>query len=99
MFQALLNFILNLIMKLYQLLITPVILLIQGLFPSVSEYFEHITEFLNIVANYADFVVDITFLPKTAILLLFDYMLIKSTISLGIQGFRAFLNLYKTFKL
>ena len=94
----LIDFVFDIVNKLYSTLLSPIISGIMVLFPATAIYFNHISTFLNYALTYASWVLDVLCVPDNAIILLFDYALIKFAIH-GIQlGVKLTIRVYELFK-
>ena len=64
MIKAIINGIFKLIINFFNLLMSPVISLITGLFPALSSFFGYITLFLNYSFQYVGLALDLLFIPR-----------------------------------
>lgn len=99
MIKALFLGIINFVIKLMELILTPFISVVTGLFPEVSVFFGYITSFLNKALTYVGLVLDLFLVPRGAIALLFDFWIISSSIYLAILSVKFFVNVYQKFKM
>lgn len=99
MIKALFLGIIKFVIKLMELMLTPFISVVTGLFPEVSVFFGHITNFLNQALSYVGLVLDLFLIPRGAVALLFDFWIISSSIYLVILSVKFFVNVYQKFKL
>ena len=97
MIKALFLGIIKFVIKLMELILTPFISVVTGLFPEVSVFFGHITNFLNQALSYAGLVLDL--IPRGAVALLFNFWIISSGIYLAILSVKFFVNVYQKFKM
>lgn len=56
--------IIKFVIKLMELILTPFISVVTGLFPEVSVFFGHITNFLNQALSYVGLVLDLFLIPR-----------------------------------
>lgn len=56
--------IIKFVIKLMELILTPFISVVTGLFPEVSTFFGHITNFLNQALSYVGLVLDLFLIPR-----------------------------------
>lgn len=82
MLQIIIKAIFFIIAKIYDLVLSPFFSVIFALFPTVATYFSYITTFLNSAFTYFATCLDLLCIPRTALLLLFDYYAIKYSIYL-----------------
>ena len=82
MINALLSGIFKLITSLANAILSPVILGITSLFPSLTTYFTSINNFLSYSITYVGTILDLFLIPRSALVLLFDYFLITYSIYL-----------------
>ena len=99
MIKALFLGIIKFVIKLMELILTPFISVVTGLFPDVSVFFSYITSFLNKALTYVGLVLDLFLVPRGAIALLFDFWIISSSIYLAILSVKFFVNVYQKFKM
>ena len=90
MIKALFLGIIKFVIKLMELILTPFISVVTGLFPEVSVFFGYITSFLNKALTYVGLVLDLFLVPRGAIALLFDFWIISSSIYLAILSVKFF---------
>lgn len=98
MFGAIVKGLFNLVIKLFELLLTPIIAGITILFPSLGTFFTAINTFLNYSLTYVGLCLDLLFVPNTAIVALFDYFIITYSIYLLSIGVRFGITIYQKFK-
>ena len=77
MIKALFLGIIKFVIKLMELILTPFISVVTGLFPEVSVFFNHITSFLNQALTYVGLVLDLFLIPRGAVALLFNFWIIS----------------------
>jgi hypothetical protein len=99
MIKALFLGIIKFVIKLMELILTPFISVVTGLFPEVSVFFGYITSFLNKALTYVGLILDLFLVPRGAIALLFDFWIISSSIYLAILSVKFFVNVYQKFKM
>lgn len=64
MIKALFLGIIKFVIKLMELILTPFISVVTGLFPEVAVFFGHITNFLNQALSYVGLVLDLFLIPR-----------------------------------
>lgn len=64
MIKALFLGIIKFVIKLMELILTPFISIVTGLFPEVATFFGHITNFLNQALSYVGLVLDLFLIPR-----------------------------------
>ena len=99
MIKALFLGIIKFVIKLMELILTPFISVVTGLFPEVSVFFGHITNFLNQALSYVGLVLDLFLIPRGAVALLFNFWIIFSGIYFAILSVKFFVNVYQKFKM
>lgn len=99
MIQSILSGIFKLIIKLFNALLSPIVALVTSLFPSVSSFFGYISTFVSQALTYVSTVLDLLFVPRGALVLLFDYFAVCSSIYLAIISIRFIVNIYNKFKI
>lgn len=99
MINAIVSGIFKLITNLANLLVTPFISSILALFPQLEPVLLNITSFLTQMVTYVPFFIDLALIPKSAVVLLFDYFLIKYSIHLLQQAISFTIRIYNYFKL
>lgn len=99
MINAIIKGIFYLITKLFDLLFSPILALIFTLFPSLSNYFSYITNFLNMCFTYVRSILSLLLISDTMITALFDYFLILYSIYLTVLTIRFAINVYNKLKI
>lgn len=99
MINAIVNGIFKLVISLFNVLLSPIISAITVLFPDVSIYFGYITTFLNYCITYVSTVIDLFLIPRSAIVLLFDYFVICYSIYLLSISIKFGITVYNKFKI
>lgn len=99
MIKALFLGIIKFVIKLMELILTPFISVVTGLFPEVSVFFGYITSFLHKALTYVGLILDLFLVPRGAIALLFDFWIISSSIYLAILSVKFFVNVYQKFRM
>lgn len=99
MINAIVSGIFKLITSLANLLVTPFITAILALFPQLEPVLSNITSFLAQMVTYVPLIIDLALIPKTAVVLLFDYFLIKYSVHLLQQAISFTIRIYNYFKL
>lgn len=99
MIKSILTGIFKLIINLFNAILSPIVGLVTALFPSVSTFFGYISSFLSQALTYVSTVLDLLFVPRGALVLLFDYFAICSSIYLTIISIRFVINVYNKFKI
>ena len=99
MIKALFLGIINFVIKLMNLILTPFVSIVTGLFPDVTVFFNHISAFLNQALTYVGLILDLFLVPRGAIALLFNFWIISYSIYLAILSVKFFVNVYQKFKM
>lgn len=99
MINAIVNGIFKLIINLFNTITSPVISAVTILFPSLSVFFTHISSFLTYALRYVSLVLDLCFIPRTAITFLFDYFITCYSIYLLVISIRFVITIYNKFKI
>lgn len=98
MVNALINGIFKMILNLANLIAKPFILAVTVLFPDISVYLGHITNYLSTMVQYVPLLLDLSMIPRGAFVLYFDYLIIKYSIHLVQQAFSFGIKIYNYFK-
>lgn len=98
MLNKLIKFVFKIITKIFSTIFTPLFSTISILFPSLTQYFTYIGNFLDIALTYFVQACRLSLIPQEVLILLFDYLAIKFTIYLAIQGFKFTLFVYEKLK-
>lgn len=98
MFQALFNGIFKIIMRLFNALLSPVVSAVVAVFPAVKYPFRYINRFLNRFINFVPFILELLHIPRSALVSLFDYFVVCSTIYYSVIAIRFALNIYNKLK-
>lgn len=99
MIKALFLGIIKLIIKLMNIILTPFVAIVTGLFPDVFVFFNHITAFLNQALTYVGLILDLFLVPRGSVALLFNFWIISYSIYLAILSVKFFVNVYQKFKM
>lgn len=99
MIKALFLGLMNFVMKLISLILSPFVSLVTALFPDVAVFFGYITNFLNQALTFVSLILDLFLIPRGAVALLFTFWTISSSIYLTIISVKFFINVYQKFKL
>ena len=99
MIKALFLGIINFVIKLMNLILTPFVSIVTGLFPDVTVFFNHISAFLNQALTYVGLILDLFLVPRGAIALLFNFWIISYSIYFSILSVKFFVNVYQKFKM
>lgn len=98
MLNLLVKFVFKIITKIFDLIFSPLFAGINALFPSVSQYFGYISQFLTTALTYFATTARLALVPQGALLLLFDYFAIKYTIFITVQGIKFIMMVYDKLK-
>lgn len=98
MINAIINAFLWLVMQLFSLILTPVISAITVLFPATSSLFGYINTFLDSAFTYANYALLCFHIPQQAMIIFFDYLLVKYSIFLIRLGVKFAVTVYDKFK-
>ena len=98
MINAIINGIFKLIINLFNTITNPIITGVIALFPSLGTFFAHISSFLTYALRYVALVLDLFFIPRTAITFLFDYFIACYSIYLLVISIKFIITIYNKFK-
>lgn len=99
MINAIVNGIFKLIISLFNTITSPVITGITALFPALGSFFTYINTFLSYALSYVGLVLDLCFIPRSAVVFLFDYFLTCYSIYLLAISIRFVITIYNKFKI
>lgn len=99
MINAMVNGIFKLIISLFNTITSPVITGITSLFPALGSFFTYINTFLSYALSYVGLVLDLCFIPRPAVVFLFDYFLTCYSIYLLAISIRFVITIYNKFKI
>lgn len=99
MIDTIINGIFKLIINLFNTITSPVISAVTVLFPSLGSFFTYISSFLTYALRYVGLVLDLCFIPRTAITFLFDYFITCYSIYLLVITIRFIITIYNKFKI
>lgn len=99
MINVFINGIFKLIINLFNAITSPIILGVTSLFPSLGVFFTYINTFLGYALTYVGLVLDLCFIPRPAIVFLFDYFITCYSIYLLVVTIRFVINIYNKFKI
>lgn len=99
MINAIVNGIFKLIINLFNVITSPIIASVTLLFPDLAVFFGYISNFLSYAVTYVGLVIDLCFIPRPALVFLFDYFTVCYSIYLLVIGIRFVINIYNKFKI
>ena len=99
MINALVNGIFKLIINLFNTITSPIIAGVTALFPALGSFFTYINTFLSYALSYVGLVLDLCFIPRSAVVFLFDYFLTCYSIYLLAISIRFVITIYNKFKI
>lgn len=99
MINALLNGIFKLIISLFNTITSPVVSSVTAIFPALGSFFGYINTFLSYALSYVSLVLDLCFIPRPALVFLFDYFLTCYSIYLLVISIRFVITIYNKFKI
>lgn len=99
MINAIVNGIFKLVINLFNVILTPIISAITVLFPDINTYFTYINTFLSYALTYVGTVLDLFLIPRSALVLLFDYIAICYSIYLLSISIKFGITIYNKFKI
>lgn len=99
MINAIVNGIFKLIINLFNTITSPIIAGVVALFPSLGTFFTYINTFLSYALTYVGLALDLCFIPRPAIVFLFDYFITCYSIYLLVVSIRFIINIYNKFKI
>lgn len=99
MINAIVNGIFKLIISLFNTITSPIIGAVTTLFPALDTFFGYIIVFLDYALTYVGLILDLLFIPRNAIVLLFDYFVTCYSIYLLVISIRFVITIYNKFKL
>lgn len=99
MINAIVNGIFKLIINLFNMVTSPIISAVVLLFPSLGTFFTYIDSFLSFALTYVGLALDLLFIPRGAIVFLFDYFVTCYSIYLLVISIRFTINIYNKFKI
>lgn len=99
MINAIVNGIFKLIINLFNMVTSPIISAVVLLFPSLGTFFAYIDSFLSFALTYVGLALDLLFIPRGAIVFLFDYFVTCYSIYLLVISIRFTINIYNKFKI
>lgn len=89
----------NLITKMFDLLLSPILSAVFALFPSLEGFFSHVSDFLSMAFTYVRSILSLLLINDTMITALFDYFIILSSIHLIVLAVKFALNIYNKLKI
>lgn len=99
MINAIVNGIFKLIISLFNTITNPIIVAVTTLFPALDTFFGYIITFLDYALTYVGLILDLLFIPRNAIVFLFDYFVTCYSIYLLVISIRFVITIYNKFKL
>ena len=98
MLSVIIKAIFYIITKLMSLIMAPFYIALKALFPSLSTHIYNMISFLTLAFTYFSSALSLLLIPRDALILLFDYFIIKYSIYLVRNGINLFVKLYNNFK-
>lgn len=98
MLEMLINFIMQIIITIINFIFSPFMNALFALFPSVGEYFSHITSFFSQAFTYVATILQWFCFSPSMFVLLFDYYIIKYSVHLLIVAIKFAINMYNKLK-
>lgn len=99
MINAIVNGIFKLIISLFNVITSPIMAAVSALFPALGDFFTHINTFLGYALTYVGLILDLCFIPRQAIVFLFDYFITCYSIYLLVITIRFVITVYNKFKI
>lgn len=99
MINAIVNGMFKLIISLFNAITSPIMAAVSALFPSLGTFFTHINSFLGYAFTYVGLILDLCFIPRPAIVFLFDYFITCYSIYLLVITIRFVITVYNKFKI
>ena len=99
MINAIVNGIFKLIISLFNAITSPIMGAVSALFPALGVFFSHINSFLGYALTYVGLILDLLFIPRPAIVFLFDYFITCDSIYLLVTTIRFVITVYNKFKI
>lgn len=99
MINAIINGIFGLILLIANALTTPIFLLVSSIIPDFTTIFSSIADFIIQSLQYIPFIIDLLMIPRFAIILFFDFLVLYATFQIGYRLILTIYNAYKNFKL
>lgn len=87
------------ITKLFDIIFSPILTAIFALFPSLSDYFSYLLDFLSMSLTYVRSILSLVLINDTMITALFDYFLILYSVYLTVIVIRFAINVYNKLKI
>lgn len=98
MIKKIIKAVFKIITKIFGTIFTPLFSAINVLFPSLSQYFTYISNFLDGALTFFITACRLSFIPKEVLMLLFTYFGIKFTIYVAVKGYKFTLFVYDKLK-
>lgn len=99
MINAIVNGMFKLIISLFNAITSPIMSAVSALFPALGTFFTHINSFLSYALTYVGLVLDLCFIPRPAVVFLFDYFITCYSIYLLVITIRFVITVYNKFKI
>lgn len=90
--------ILWLVNQVYNILMSPILLLASTLFPDLTSSFTYISNFINSALQYIVVSRDLMLIPINVFTIFLNYLLIKFSLFVAMQSYKFGVRIYKTFK-
>lgn len=80
-------------------IMSPIVSIITSLFPDLQTAITNVTQYFNTIVTFIPLCLELSMIPRTAIVFLFDYYLIKYAIYLGVASVKAIITIYNKLKM
>lgn len=80
-------------------IMSPIVSIITGLFPELGTAITNVTQYFTTIVTFIPLCLEFSMIPRTAIVFLFDYYLIKYSIYLGVSAVKAIIVIYNKLKM
>jgi len=96
--QAIIDFILQALILLINIILFPINLLIKSVFPDLSGGLGAVQDFFDLVATYVRWVLDLMLIPTIVLQVLSAYLIFAITVPLALWGFKILMKWIDTFR-
>lgn len=99
MINGIVDIILNFVVGIVNIILTPIDLLIQNFLPNISNIIGYINGLINVILTYVGWVVDSLCIPQPVIIILTDFLIFKLTFPYAIWFIKLAIKWYNNLKL
>lgn len=99
MINAIIKGLFSIITKIASVILSPIVAIITGLFPSLGTAITNVLAYFVIMFQFIPLALQFLMIPREAVIFLFDYYVIKYTIYISVRAVKSALVVYNKLKI